>query len=58
MCLVIFVYKYKSFEEGVVIVKVNLNVEGKGYSVFIYLNIVKNIEYVGENIEVLRFVIN
>ncbi|MEK5566835.1 aldehyde dehydrogenase family protein [Clostridioides difficile] len=58
MCPVISAYKYKSFEEGVAIAKANLNVEGKGHSVSIHSNTVKNIEYAGENIEVSRFVIN
>lgn len=58
MCPVLAAYKYHDFSEAVNIAKSNLEREGKGHSVSIHSNNIKNIEYAGENLDVSRFVIN
>jgi len=58
MCPVITAYTYDDFEEAVEIARINLEVEGKGHSVSIHSNNTKNIEYVGENLCVSRFLVN
>ena len=58
MAPVIAAYKYRTFEEGVEIAEANLSVEGKGHSVAIHSDNIKNIEYAGEKLSVSRFVIN
>lgn len=58
MCPVIAAYKYKEFKDGVEIARDNLEREGKGHSVSLHSNNKGNIEYVGEELCVSRFVIN
>lgn len=58
MCPVLSAYKYKEFKEGVEIARENLEEEGKGHSVSIHSNNKENIEYVGTELCVSRFVIN
>lgn len=58
MCPVIAAYKYKDFKDGVEIARANLEREGKGHSVALHSNNKENIEYVGEELCVSRFVIN
>ncbi|MCL1808924.1 MAG: aldehyde dehydrogenase family protein [Clostridiales bacterium] len=58
MCPVIAAYAYGEFKEAVEIAKVNLEAEGKGHSVAIHSNTVKNIEYAGEALCVSRLLIN
>lgn len=58
MCPVLAVFRYGDFKEAVEIAKANLEVEGKGHSVAIHSNNIKNIEYAAEQISVSRFVVN
>ncbi|MCL1981510.1 MAG: succinate-semialdehyde dehydrogenase, partial [Clostridiales bacterium] len=58
MCPVIAAYSYGDFKEAVEIARENLETEGKGHSVAIHSNTVKNIEYAGEELCVSRFLIN
>lgn len=58
MCPVISAYKYKEFKDGVEIARENLEAEGKGHSVSIHSNSTENIEYVGTELCVSRFVVN
>lgn len=58
MCPVLALFKYNDFKEAVEIAKENLESEGKGHSVSIHSNNVKNIEYAAEEVSVSRFVIN
>lgn len=58
MCPVIAAYKYREFKDGVEIARDNLEREGKGHSVSLHSNNKGNIEYVGEELCVSRFVIN
>ena len=58
MCPVLAAFKYKTFEEGVEIARVNLEEEGKGHSVSIHSNNKEHIEYAGKELSVSRFVIN
>ena len=58
MCPVLAVIKYREFADAVAIAQANLDFEGKGHSVTIHSNTIKNIEYAAENIKVSRFLIN
>ena len=58
MAPVITAYKYKTLEEGVNIARENLEKEGKGHSVSFHSDSEENIEYVGKELCVSRFVIN
>jgi len=58
MCPVLAAYKYDDFKEAVEIARDNLEAEGKGHSVSLHSNSKENIEYVGTEICVSRFVIN
>ncbi|MEG1930444.1 MAG: aldehyde dehydrogenase family protein [Anaerovorax sp.] len=58
MCPVLAAYKYKDFKDGVEIARENLEAEGKGHSVSIHSNSIENIEYVGTELCVSRFVVN
>lgn len=58
MAPVISAYKYKTLEEGVAIARENLEKEGKGHSVAFHSDSEENIEYVGSELCVSRFVIN
>ena len=58
MCPVISVYPYDDFEEAIRIAEENLEVEGKGHSVSIHSNNIKNIELAGERICVSRLLVN
>jgi succinate-semialdehyde dehydrogenase len=58
MCPVISVYTYDEFEEAIRIAEENLEVEGKGHSVSIHSNNIKNIELAGEKICVSRLLVN
>lgn len=55
---VLAAYSYKTWEEGVDIVKANLDYEGKGHSMVIHSNTKEHIEYAAENIPVSRFLVN
>ncbi len=55
---VLAAYAYKTWEEGVEIVKANLDVEGKGHSMVIHSFNKAHIEYAAENIQVSRFLVN
>ena len=58
MCPVISVYTYDNFEDAIRIAEENLEVEGKGHSVSIHSNNIKNIELAGERICVSRLLVN
>ncbi|MFA5612363.1 MAG: aldehyde dehydrogenase family protein [Anaerolineaceae bacterium] len=58
MCPVLAVFRYKRFEDAVLIAQTNLELEGKGHTAGIYSNNIKNIEYVGNNLSVSRLVVN
>ncbi len=58
MCPVLTVYKYNDFSEAIEIARDNLEEEGKGHSVSIHSNNLENIEKVGEELCVSRFVVN
>jgi len=58
MCPVISVYTYENFEDAIRIAEENLEVEGKGHSISIHSNNVKNIELAGEKICVSRLLVN
>jgi succinate-semialdehyde dehydrogenase len=58
MAPVLSAYKYENFKDAVEIARRNLEIEGKGHSVSIHSNNVKNIEYAGEELCVSRIVIN
>lgn len=58
MAPVIAAYSYKTLEEGVNIARENLEKEGKGHSVSFHSDSEENIEYVGQELCVSRFVIN
>ncbi len=58
MAPVITAYNYSSLKEGVDIARKNLEKEGKGHSVSFHSDCEKNIEYVGNELCVSRFVIN
>jgi len=58
MCPVISVYTYDDFEDAIKIAEENLEVEGKGHSVSIHSNNIKNIELAGERICVSRLLVN
>jgi succinate-semialdehyde dehydrogenase len=58
MCPVISVYTYDDFEDAIRIAEENLEVEGKGHSVSIHSNNVKNIELASERICVSRILVN
>lgn len=58
MCPVISAYKYEDFKDGVEMARENLEREGKGHSVSLHSNNKENIEYVGTELCVSRFVIN
>lgn len=58
MAPVITAYKYKTLAEGVNIARENLEKEGKGHSVSFHSDSEENIEYVGKELCVSRFVIN
>ena len=58
MCPFLSVFKYDIFEDAVAMAKANLEVEGKGHSVSIHSNNIKNIEFASEELSVSRFVIN
>jgi succinate-semialdehyde dehydrogenase len=51
-------YSYQTWEEGVAIVKANLDVEGKGHSMVIHSFNKEHIEYAAENVPVSRFLVN
>lgn len=55
---VLAAYTYKTWEEGVAIVKANLDVEGKGHSMVIHSFDRAHIEYAAKNIPVSRFLVN
>ncbi len=58
MCPVLTAYKYTDFSEAIEIARDNLEEEGKGHSVAIHSNNLENIEKVGEELCVSRFVVN
>lgn len=58
MAPVLTAYKYKTLEEGVNIARENLEKEGKGHSVSFHSDCENNIEYVGKELCVSRFIIN
>lgn len=58
ICPVLAAYKYNDFKEAVEIARENLEAEGKGHSVSVHSNNKENIEYVGKELCVSRFVIN
>lgn len=58
MAPVITAYKYSSLAEGVDIARANLEKAGKGHSVSFHSDCEENIEYVGRELCVSRFVIN
>lgn len=58
MCPVITAYSYKTLADGVNIARENLEKDGKGHSVAFHSDSEKNIEYVGTELCVSRFVIN
>lgn len=51
-------FTYKTWEEGVNIVKANLDMEGKGHSMVIHSFTKEHIEYCAENVPVSRFLVN
>jgi succinate-semialdehyde dehydrogenase len=51
-------YTYKTWEEGVDIVKANLDVMGKGHSMVIHSFNKAHIEYCAESVQVSRFLVN
>ena len=58
MAPVLSAYSYDNFEDAVEIARRNLEIEGKGHSVSIHSNNIKNIEYAGEELSVSRIVVN
>jgi succinate-semialdehyde dehydrogenase len=58
MAPVLAAYSYENFEDAVEIARRNLEIEGKGHSVSIHSQNIKNIEYAGEELCVSRVVIN
>lgn len=58
MAPVISAYKYKTLDEGINIARENLEKEGKGHSVSIHSDSEENIQKIGEELCVSRFVVN
>ena len=58
MAPVIAAYKYRTLKEGVNIARENLEKDGKGHSAAFHSDSEENIEYVGKELCVSRFVIN
>lgn len=58
MAPVLSAYTYDNFQDAVEIARRNLEVEGKGHSISIHSQNIRNIEYAGEEICVSRIVIN
>lgn len=58
MCPVLTVIPYGSFEEGVEMMCKNLEFEGKGHSIGVHSNNMKNIEYAAIRCAVTRVIIN
>ncbi|MDX9888395.1 MAG: aldehyde dehydrogenase family protein [Anaerovoracaceae bacterium] len=58
MCPVLVINGYDDFHQAVEIAKANLEVEGKGHTVAIHSDNIKNIEYAAETLSASRFVVN
>ena len=58
MCPVLVIHGYEDFPQAVEIAKANLEVEGKGHTLALHSDNIKNIEYAAENISASRFVVN
>lgn len=58
MCPVLSTFKYTTFQEGIKIAKVNLELEGNGHTAGIHSNNITNIKKVGEVLSVSRVVVN
>ena len=58
MCSVLALIKYKDFAQAVEFAQANLDYEGKGHSITIHSNNIKNIEYAAESVKVSRILIN
>lgn len=58
LCPVLAAYSYKTWEEGVAMVKANIEMEGIGHSMVIHSFTKEHIEYAAESIPVSRFLVN
>ncbi len=58
LCPVIAVYPYETFEEGVAMMVVNLEYEGKGHSIAIHSNTPEHVEYAAIECSVSRVIVN